>query len=129
LDRRDFLGKALAYLPALSIVALAFPFYYFLSFLYGKKRIEIPLNKIDKGIVFFKDYGIFILKTSKGYEVFDAHCTHMGCIVNYNNEKKLFECPCHGSVFNLKGERLKGPAKKPLNRLTFKLVNNNLIIG
>ncbi len=116
-------------MPALGVLALAFPFYYFINSLYSKRRVEIPINKINKRVVFFKDYDIFIVKVESGFKVFDAHCTHMGCILNYNNKDKLFECPCHGSVFDLSGKRLKGPARKPLNRLTFKIVNNSLIIG
>ncbi len=126
MNRRDFLGKVL---PGLGILALAFPFYYFVEYLNTKKRIEIPIDELNKPITFFDEYKIFIIKNRFGYKIFDAHCTHMGCIVNYDDKNKLFECPCHGSVFNLKGERLKGPARKPLKQLTFKIVRNNLVIG
>lgn len=39
-------------------------------------------------------------------------CTHMGCSLNYNKEEKVYECPCHGSRFDKKGNVLNGPAKK-----------------
>ena len=41
-------------------------------------------------------------------------CTHMGCALNYNKVDEIWECPCHGSVFNKDGKILKGPAKKDI---------------
>lgn len=43
-------------------------------------------------------------------------CTHMGCLVSFNDAERAWECPCHGSRFGLDGAVLQGPANRPLEK-------------
>lgn len=46
-----------------------------------------------------------------------AECPHLGCIVNWNDDEKSFDCPCHGSRFSCNGTVINGPSKKDLKKL------------
>lgn len=84
-------------------------------------RFEIPeeqLKDIKNGegkIVNINDTKVGIYKTDNG-EVYKVKpiCTHLGCELNFNNIEKVWECPCHGSKFNYKGESIEVPSNEDL---------------
>lgn len=45
-----------------------------------------------------------------------AVCTHMKCIVGWNNAEKTWDCPCHGSRFTIDGKVIEGPALYDLEK-------------
>lgn len=41
-----------------------------------------------------------------------ARCSHMGCELEWNPDEKSWDCPCHGSRFDVDGNLLDNPSKK-----------------
>ena len=60
--------------------------------------------------------------------VFAPKCTHLGCGYRWAGDEKQFKCPCHGSVFDINGQVLGGPAPRPLDRLPAKIENGRLLV-
>ena len=55
-------------------------------------------------------------------------CVHLGCRVPWCNSSQGFECPCHGSKYNMIGEYFAGPAPRNLDRFNVTNSNGRLII-
>ncbi|MDW7772621.1 MAG: FAD-dependent oxidoreductase [Desulfobulbaceae bacterium] len=51
-----------------------------------------------------------------GLQVLSPVCTHLGCYVAWNTAEQSWDCPCHGSRFDVDGSILHGPALKKLDK-------------
>ena len=50
------------------------------------------------------------------YIALSSRCMHLGCPVRYVQAAERFVCPCHGGVYNFRGEVAGGPPVRPLDR-------------
>lgn len=83
--------------------------------------------KVGEVIPFRKERA-FVLRTEGGFLAISAICTHLHCIVNWNEVFKKFECPCHGAKFNQNGEVLEGPPPRPLDLYKLQIVEEKLVV-
>lgn len=79
------------------------------------------LNQIPKGhggVVEYEGEKVGIYKDENG-EIFmvSVRCPHLGCELAWNPDELSWDCPCHGSRFDYKGNLLNGPAMENLNTL------------
>nr|PNR54014.1 hypothetical protein PHYPA_007690 [Physcomitrium patens] len=59
-----------------------------------------------------------VYKDEKGcLHKFSAICPHLGCVVKWNPVDGVFNCPCHGSIFDHHGTVINGPANDNLAAL------------
>jgi Rieske Fe-S protein len=57
------------------------------------------------------------------FVIWSNHCTHVGCPVQATSAG--FACPCHGSQFDRRGERIAGPAVRALDRFQWEIRNRS----
>lgn len=55
-------------------------------------------------------------------------CSHLGCGVRWDLDKKAFLCPCHNGVFGRDGRVVSGPPPKPLAKLKSRVINDHIEI-
>jgi Rieske Fe-S protein len=55
-----------------------------------------------------------INKSVGRWVILSAFCTHLKCVIEYSSTDSCFQCPCHGSQFDLEGGVINRPAKQPL---------------
>ena len=90
----------------------------------NKFKIEpssIDLIENDNGAIVEIDgdnVGIYKDKNGKIHAVKPV-CTHLGCLLSWNNIDKTWDCPCHGSRFDYMGRNLYEPAIKDLDGKNF----------
>jgi cytochrome b6-f complex iron-sulfur subunit len=100
----------------------------YLSTIVAAQVNDIPINTAK--IVRFNKRPVIVIHTSQEqFKAFSANCTHLGCVVEYRGEDRLLHCNCHGSVFDLNGKNLQGPATTPLEPLKVSRNNTNIIIS
>jgi len=72
---------------------------------------------------------IWIVKKSDTSVVaYSSNCTHLGCGYRWVAAQQRFACPCHGSIFDINGKVLAGPAPRPLDTLSARIENNRILV-
>lgn len=68
-------------------------------------------------------------KSDRDFVIYNLHCTHVGCPVNWSPRARRFFSPCHGGVFDADGRVLAGPPPRPLDRYETRIENGVLFAG
>lgn len=85
-----------------------------------KEKIE-SLGGITEGeakVVKYEGNSYALYKESNGkVHLLKSSCTHAHCDVRWNSAELSWDCPCHGSRFNVNGKILTAPAVNGLQRV------------
>lgn len=74
------------------------------------------LPQPDSGPVANNEGRFWLSNTKDGVYALYKVCTHLGCLYAWSTINGRFECPCHGSKFQLDGTYIEGPAPRSLDR-------------
>jgi len=138
--RRKFISLCLGGVGALALTgfaAVVYPlFRYYLvphSTQSSAATFQIPLNDLVAGEAKFFEFNgsaAVLLKKQDGSMVaLSAVCPHLGCIVQWEQNKQDFLCPCHAGYFTADGAVISGPPPRALAKLPFTVANNIVTVG
>ena len=113
-SRRDLLARWMQWTATTAATLLLYPLLRFTGHQIPPKPrlVEVPAPLPLSGVHTGQDFLLF--STAKGPTAVSRTCTHLGCRVNYQQDKEYIECPCHQSRFTPDGTRIAGPAEKNL---------------
>jgi cytochrome b6-f complex iron-sulfur subunit len=55
-------------------------------------------------------------------------CTHLGCLIPFQQAENRFICPCHGSTFERNSQYVRGPATRNLDQFVVEVGQDGTII-
>jgi len=76
-----------------------------------------------------EDEPVWVVRTAAGFTGVSALCTHKGCIVKWNGERRLFVCPCHEGLFDERGNVISGLPRHALTRFRVGQVSGDLYVA
>jgi glycine/D-amino acid oxidase-like deaminating enzyme/nitrite reductase/ring-hydroxylating ferredoxin subunit len=96
-----------------------YPYYLLRDWLAGGEANSLDQVRTNQGMIINLDgKKVAAYRDARGQlSLCSPVCTHLKCIVAWNNAEKTWDCPCHGSRFKPTGEVLSGPAEKDLEKL------------
>lgn len=66
---------------------------------------------------------LFVANTGTRLFALSQKCPHLGCRVPFCESSGRFECPCHGSKYDIGGEWIEGPAPRGMDRYPLSVDN------
>ena len=96
------------------------------------KPVSFPLNDLPVGGTKPIVYGglpIMVLRTQEGLRAFSLICTHLGCTVQWQADKKQFYCPCHDGRYDEFGDVVAGPPPLSLEQIPVQLDGGTVTVG
>ena len=139
LSRRGFLHLLNRFLAATGLAVLVGPV---VAFFWPSKLEEVPSEPVpigdvgsipegDAKTVRYGRYPAIILNTpERGLIAYSAVCTHFACLVKWNPESGMIDCPCHEGYFNpADGAVISGPPPEPLLKIRLFIEEGTIFIG
>jgi cytochrome b6-f complex iron-sulfur subunit len=142
-ERRNFLKKIIkAFFSFLLLALLSVIIYIYPPNNKKRKSIdiylideeELPKKGVKKVFIEYKSEGklvsskVYLAVNKFGLTAFSPVCTHFGCLVNWDYNKKFFLCPCHAGKYDIDGNVISGPPPKPLKRLPLKIIDGKVYV-
>lgn len=94
--------------------------------------ITFRLSELPVGGTKAVTYGgmpVLVLRTPESVRAFSLICTHLGCTLEWQPNKKQFYCPCHDGRYDEFGDVLAGPPPIPLEQIAVTVQGDLVTVG
>jgi nitrite reductase/ring-hydroxylating ferredoxin subunit len=132
--KRDFLNKLWIFLGGLAFIEAAALILAFFQPRTTREREGDSAGIVEAGSVdgfalnsvtaFVRGKFYLARLEDGGFLAMSRKCTHLGCTVPWSSKDMKFVCPCHASVYDIRGEVVSAPAPRPLNLHPLWIENN-----
>ncbi len=76
----------------------------------------------------YRGQPMIVLEVEGEFRVFSAICLHEGCIVDWNRDLALVQCPCHDGRYDREGKVVAGPPPAALVRYESRVVEGKIFV-
>jgi nitrite reductase/ring-hydroxylating ferredoxin subunit len=94
----------------------------------GLLKLAPPEAYGEKTATYVQAGRLYITRVEGQLFAITQKCPHLGCRVPFCEASGRFECPCHGSVFNLGGEWMSGPAPHGMDRYPLRVEDGQVVV-
>ena len=124
-SRREFLDKLWKGLGIVAVVQFVTVFFGFLFSGKSESETQKPKQLFEAGninsfqknsVTIFRGGRFYLVRLDDGgFLALSLRCTHLGCSINWEEDKQRFICPCHASAFEINGNVQNPPAPSALD--------------
>jgi Rieske Fe-S protein len=96
----------------------------------GFSRIVLEYEKKDGWLTTSARSLAYVKRVKKDELIaISATCSHLGCIVTWDDEQQIFKCPCHNGKYDSQGRVISGPPPKPLRRHKTRVEDGRILLA
>jgi cytochrome b6-f complex iron-sulfur subunit len=94
----------------------------------GKIDLGNPVDYALNTATYVREGRLYVANAEGKIRVLSQKCPHLGCRVDFCESSGRFECPCHGSKFNIGGEYVEGPTPRGMDQFKPTLENDVMVV-
>jgi cytochrome b6-f complex iron-sulfur subunit len=96
------------------------------------RRLRVPVAAVPAGGRAVFEHGgepVELRRTAGGVHARSLLCSHYGCRVEWQPERRQYVCPCHQGTFDADGRPVSGPPIRPLRTIPVALSGETALVG
>ena len=94
----------------------------------GKLKVGNPADYKVGTATFVREGRLWIVNANGHLRALSQKCPHLGCRVPFCDSSGRFECACHGSIYDLGGERIAGPTPRGMDQFAVSVEADQLMV-